>query len=59
MYDRDLALEILQQLQQAGKTILKRFEPVKSVRDFTDSFQHQTGLMYHTSKQTTRMESWN
>jgi len=39
MYDRDLALEILRQLRQAGKTILKRFEPVKSVKDFTDSFQ--------------------
>ena len=37
MYDRELVLEILGQIYQAAQTILKRFEPVKTVRDFTDS----------------------
>ncbi len=37
MYDRELVLEILRQIQEATQTILKRFEPVKRVSDFTDS----------------------
>lgn len=37
MYDRALALEILKRLDQALETILQRFEPVKSVEDFTRS----------------------
>jgi uncharacterized protein with HEPN domain len=37
MYDRELVLEILRQIYQAAQTILKRFEPVKTVSDFTDS----------------------
>lgn len=37
MYDKALALEILQKLHQATGTILRRFAPVKSVRDFTGS----------------------
>jgi len=37
MYDRELVLEILRQIYQAARTILKRFEPVKTVSDFTDS----------------------
>jgi uncharacterized protein with HEPN domain len=37
MYDRKLALEILTQVYQATQTILMRFEPVKTVNDFTDS----------------------
>jgi len=37
MYDQELALEILTQIYEATQTILKRFEPVKSVEDFTDS----------------------
>ena len=37
MYDKALALEILQRLHQATETILQRFEPVKSVEDFTGS----------------------
>jgi len=37
MYDRELVLEILGQIYQATQTILKRFEPVKTVGDFTDS----------------------
>ena len=37
MYDRELALEILTQIYGSTQTILKRFEPVKSVEDFTGS----------------------
>ena len=37
MYDRELVLTILRQIYQAAQTILKRFEPVKTVNDFTDS----------------------
>ncbi len=37
MYDRELVLTILGQIYQAAQTILKRFEPVKTVNDFTDS----------------------
>ena len=37
MYDRELALEILSQIYDSTQTILKRFEPVKSVDDFTGS----------------------
>ncbi len=37
MYDKALALEILQRLHQTTVTILQRFEPVKSVEDFTGS----------------------
>lgn len=37
MYDRELALEILTQIYQATQTILRRFEPIKSANDFTDS----------------------
>ena len=37
MYDRELALEIITQIYESTQTILKRFEPVKSVEDFTGS----------------------
>lgn len=37
MYDRALALDILTQISQAVTTIDKRFEPIKSANDFTDS----------------------
>ena len=37
MYDKELVLEILGQIYQAAQTILKRFEHVKTVSDFTDS----------------------
>jgi len=37
MYDRELVLEILRQIYQAAHTILERFEPVKTVSDFTGS----------------------
>lgn len=37
MYDRELALEILEQIYQSAQKILKRFQPVKSCDDFTGS----------------------
>ena len=37
MYDRELALEILNQIYRSTQTILKRFERVKSPEDFTAS----------------------
>ena len=37
MYDVELVLEILRQIQEATRTISKRFAPVKRVSDFTDS----------------------
>ena len=37
MYDRELAKEILHQVFQASRTILKRFEPIKSADDFSSS----------------------
>jgi len=37
MYDRELALEILIQIYRSTQTILKRFELVKAVEDFTGS----------------------
>ena len=37
MYDKELALEILSRIYQATQTVLKRFEPIKSADDFTDS----------------------
>lgn len=37
MYDRDLAREILDQIYRSTQTILKRFQPVETVEDFTGS----------------------
>jgi hypothetical protein len=37
MYDADLVIEIITQLIGATDTILKRFEPVQSSKDFTES----------------------
>jgi len=37
MHDRDLTLEILQQIYDSAQKVLKRFEPIRSVNDFTDS----------------------
>ena len=37
MYDKELAREILNQTYHAAEKIIKRFEPVKSVDDFTNS----------------------
>jgi len=37
MYDSELVVEILRQIYQAAQTILERFQPVKTVSDFTES----------------------
>ncbi|MBM4309612.1 MAG: DUF86 domain-containing protein [Deltaproteobacteria bacterium] len=37
MFDRELVLEILRQIEEAATTILNRFEPVATVADFTNS----------------------
>lgn len=37
MYDKELILEVLNQIHKAAVTLLERFEPVKSVDDFTHS----------------------
>ena len=37
MYDKELALEILTQIYRSTQTILRRFEGVKDVEDFTGS----------------------
>ncbi len=36
MYDKNLASEILNQICNSTKLILERFEPIKSVNDFTN-----------------------
>ena len=41
MHDKKLILEILEQIYDSARTVLKRFEPIKSVNDFTDS---ETGM---------------
>ncbi len=37
MYDRELALEILEQIYQSSQIILKRFQAIESYDDFTGS----------------------
>ncbi len=37
MYDEELTLEVLEQIQTASQTILDRFKPIETVSDFTDS----------------------
>ena len=37
MYDRELVLETLRQVVKSADTILYRFQPVKELKDFTDS----------------------
>jgi uncharacterized protein with HEPN domain len=37
MHDRELVLEILEQVYDSTQKVLKRFEPIKSANDFTDS----------------------
>ncbi|QOG11280.1 DUF86 domain-containing protein [Arcobacter sp. FWKO B] len=37
MYDKSLVVDILQQISNAIETIQKRFEPIKTVNDFTDT----------------------
>jgi uncharacterized protein with HEPN domain len=41
MYDKKLILEILEQIYDSARKVLKRFEAIKSVYDFTDS---ETGM---------------
>ena len=37
MRDKELVLEILSQIHDATKRVMKRFEPIRSAADFTDS----------------------
>jgi len=37
MHDEELILEILNQIYHSTQKILQRFEPIKSVNDFTDT----------------------
>ena len=37
MFDKELAIEILHQIYQATLVVLKRFEPINSSKDFTNS----------------------
>ena len=37
MRDKKLVLEVLQQIEEAARRIINRFEPIKQVSDFTDS----------------------
>lgn len=37
MYDKDLLIEVLRQIQTATETLLERFQPIHSSSDFTDS----------------------
>ena len=37
MHDKELVLEILKQIFDSTQKILKRFRPIKSVNDFTDT----------------------
>ncbi len=37
MHDLGLAIDVLQQINGAAKTILARFQPIRSVEDFTHS----------------------
>jgi uncharacterized protein with HEPN domain len=37
MYDKELVVEVLGQIRTASQTILRRFESIKTVSDFTDS----------------------
>ena len=37
MYDPELVISILQQIQSAARTILERFQPISKVQDFTHS----------------------
>ena len=37
MFDREFVLEVLEQILQASQRLLKRFDPIHSVDDFTNS----------------------
>ena len=45
MHDKKLILEILEQIYDSAQKVLKRFEPIKSVNDFTDSEADWKSLM--------------
>lgn len=44
MYDKEIVLEILQQIHEAALRIINRFEPVAKIEDFTDSEDGRTKL---------------
>jgi len=37
MRDKELTLEVLQQIEEAAAKIIARFEPINQISDFTDS----------------------
>jgi len=37
MYDKELAIEILNQILRASLTVISRFDPISDVSDFTDT----------------------
>lgn len=37
MYDKELLIEVLNQIIKSAETILYRFQPIKNVKDFTSS----------------------
>ena len=37
MHDKELIIEILDQIYKSTQKVIKRFKPIKSVNDFTDS----------------------
>lgn len=37
MYDKELVYEVLSQIIKSAQTVIKRFEPIHSLSDFTDS----------------------
>lgn len=39
MYDKELAKEILQQIHHAVELILKRFDSIETVNDFTNTLE--------------------
>jgi hypothetical protein len=41
MYDKELAVEILEQIYHSTEKIQKRFEPINSPDDFTHSAEGQ------------------
>ncbi len=37
MFDKELVIEVLTQIQLAAETLLERFKPINNVSDYTDS----------------------
>lgn len=48
MHDPELAIDILQQISGAAKTILSRFQPINSVEDFITN-QHKSHALARQS----------